>query len=80
MESTAGSGDYAALANSFVTFAPGGATTQSRTIFIVDDDVVENPETFTVTATAVGEKVRIEPTNQALITIQDNDGEDELCV
>lgn len=57
-----------------VNFSPDGATTQNRTITIVDDGIVESTESFTVTVTAVSNNVDIDPTDSAVIEIQDNDG------
>lgn len=71
---TAALGDYLTLDNPTVVFSPGSQTTERRNITIVDDDVVENFETFRVNLQAVSNNVQITPTSTALISISDNDG------
>ena len=71
---TAALGDYLTLENPIVVFSPGSQTTERRNITIVDDDIVENFETFRVNLEAVSNNVLISPTSTALISIFDNDG------
>ena len=75
MGQSASSSDYLVLNNPLVTFSPGSPTTQRRNITIVDDDIVENLEFFTVRLQAVSDNVLISPSASAVISITDNDGE-----
>ena len=72
---TAVLGDYAELDDSLVTFNSGLPTTQWRNITIVDDDVVESLESFSINLEAVSKNVQIKPNSSAIIFITDNDGE-----
>lgn len=68
-------GDYVELDDSLVTFNSGLPTTQWRNITIVDDDVVESLESFSINLEAVSKNVQIKPNSSAIISITDNDGE-----
>ena len=65
-------GDYTAITSMELTFS---ATVQSQTVMITiaDGDVVEGPETFSVTLTTSDTAVVLNPMT-ATVDIQDDDG------
>ena len=73
-----GAGDYSPTTNTTLTFA-GRAEVRTFTVQTIDNDIAENPETFTVN---VGEPRRLDgivesgvtvPRSQVVVTIEDNE-------
>lgn len=60
------------MTNQLITFLPG-TTSASLTLGIVDDTIVENPETFTVQISNPNDGGKIQGTNTIYITIVDNE-------
>ena len=56
-----------------VTFSPYNTSIMCRSIVLVDDDIAENPETFTVTLNAIEPDMVSQP-NTATVTIIDETG------
>jgi hypothetical protein len=73
---TAVVGDYL-VGDGDVTFNPG-ETEKQITVFITDDDIVENLENFRATLTAGAKALVITP-NVAQVSITDNDGMFDVC-
>ena len=67
--------DYVSLVYIQVGFMSGDplGSTACLNVSIIDDDIIEAVETFTVNASS-SDPVRISPTAQAEISIADNDG------
>jgi len=58
-----------------VTF-PAGVTAKSLNVTIVDDNILENNETFNLRISSqLPNRVNLNNTNQITVTIEDNDGE-----
>lgn len=55
------------------SFLPGNATSEVFRVAIVDDNVVENSESFTVQLTSTNSRVSV-VVPQSIISITDNDG------
>lgn len=70
-----GGSDYVSLVNIPVGFMSGDpvGSTACQNVSIIDDDVIEAEETFTVNASS-SDPVIISPTAQAEVSIADNDG------
>ena len=72
--------DYRGVAAEAVTFAPG-ATTQTFAVQILDDEVAEVAETFTVSLAVVdADTVTLGSQSTATVTVTDNEGEPALSI
>ena len=66
--------DYEAIASSTVTFSPA-QTSATVSVAVVDDDVLEGVEQFTVAVVATGGQERVDVGDAANISISNDDCE-----
>ena len=71
-----GGSDYVSISNLPVVFMAGDGlgSTACTNVTVIDDDVVESNETFSITATASSDPVNILMISEAEVIITDDDG------
>ena len=68
--------DFVAIVNRQITFSPGDPTIKAIPVTILQDNITENNEKFTVILTAEN-GINVRPGfNTTTVTIEDNDGKD----